>query len=162
METRRAVERLYHLLQERGETLTTAESCTGGLVAAFLTEQPGMSAVFPGGFVTYSIAQKEKMLGIPADLLSAHGAVSREAAQAMAEGAARETGADMALAVTGNAGPEGSEDKPVGLVYLGLYYRGDTQVQECRFAGDRLEIRRAACLRLLDMALARLTGEKEP
>lgn len=113
-------------LAERGWRLATAESCTGGLIADRLTDVPGASAVFTHGWVTYANEAKTAELGVPADLLETHGAVSAEVARAMAEGALREAGADLAVAVTGIAGPEGgSEDKPVGTVFLAVAARRD-------------------------------------
>ncbi|OYX82654.1 MAG: damage-inducible protein CinA, partial [Azorhizobium sp. 35-67-5] len=104
----------------RGLTIATAESCTGGLVAAALTEIAGSSDVVDRGFVTYSNAAKQKMLGVPAATLQAHGAVSREAAEAMARGALKAAGTSLAVSITGVAGPGGGSDaKPVGLVHFG-------------------------------------------
>jgi nicotinamide-nucleotide amidase len=117
--------------------LATAESCTGGLIAALLTEIPGSSDVFDRGFVTYSNAAKTRMLGVPTGLLQAFGAVSAPVARAMAEGALRESDAHIAVSVTGIAGPGGgSLDKPTGLVHLACARR-DVGVRaiECRF-GD--------------------------
>ncbi len=109
------------LLRERGEWVATAESCTGGLLANRLTNVAGASAVFGWGFVTYANEAKSGQIGVPADLIAAHGAVSEPVARAMAEGALRTSGADHALAVTGIAGPDGGSDaKPVGTVFIGL------------------------------------------
>ena len=109
------------LLQERGATLALAESCTGGLLAKRLTDMPGSSAYFTEGLVTYSNEAKERLLGVPHGLISEHGAVSEPVARAMAEGARRISGADYGLSVTGVAGPDGgSEEKPVGLVFVGI------------------------------------------
>lgn len=111
--------RLLERLRERSMTIATAESCTGGLIAGLITEIPGSSAVFDRGFVTYSNDAKATMLGVHADLIAEHGAVSAEVARAMAEGALVHSGADIAVAVTGIAGPDGgSPEKPVGLVHL--------------------------------------------
>lgn len=119
------VARLAEALQARGQMLCTAESCTGGLIAAACTERAGSSAWFERGFVTYSNAAKSDLLGVPADCIARHGAVSREVALAMAEGALRRSRADWALAVTGIAGPTGgSVDKPVGTVWLAWATRG--------------------------------------
>lgn len=116
-----AAARLVHAFAARGRTLATAESCTGGLIAAFLTDVPGSSAVLDRGFVTYSNASKSEMIGVPADLITAHGAVSEAVALAMARGALAASSAAVAIAVTGVAGPGGgSADKPVGLVHLAL------------------------------------------
>ena len=107
------------LLRERAWTAAAAESCTGGMVAARLTDIPGSSDVFAGGVVTYSNELKHALLGVPAEVLARHGAVSPEAAEAMAAGARERLGADVAVAVTGIAGPGGgTPEKPVGLVYL--------------------------------------------
>lgn len=109
-----------NLLRDRGWILATAESCTGGLIAAAITEVPGSSAVFDRGFVTYSNAAKVQMLGVPMDLIEAHGAVSEEVARAMAKGALQHSGAQIAVSVTGIAGPGGSEHKPEGRVCFGI------------------------------------------
>ena len=111
----------FRLLKERGMTFATAESCTGGRIAARITALPGSSAVYRGGVVSYWSEVKADVLGVPQELLDAHGAVSEEVARAMAEGAKRITGADLAVSVTGVAGPD-SDDRgnPVGLVYIGL------------------------------------------
>jgi nicotinamide-nucleotide amidase len=143
----------------RGLRIATAESCTGGLVAALLTEIPGASAHVERGFVTYSNEAKAEMLGVPADLIAAHGAVSEPVARAMAEGALARSRADIAVSVTGVAGPKGGTPaKPVGLVHLAAARRGrPTLHREMRF-GDlgRSEIRLrsvAAALALLKDAL---------
>lgn len=112
--------RLLAAMRARGLKLATAESCTGGLLAGLLTEIAGASDVFERGFVTYSNAAKIGLLGVDLALLQRHGAVSAEVAIAMAEGARRASAADIALSVTGVAGPGQSERKPVGLVYIGL------------------------------------------
>jgi nicotinamide-nucleotide amidase len=120
-----------------GLRIATAESCTGGLVAALLTEIPGSSAVVERGFVTYSNAAKAEMLGVPPDLIAQHGAVSEVVARAMAEGALARSGADVAVAVTGIAGPGGATAaKPVGLVHFAVAARaGETAALERRY-GD--------------------------
>jgi len=108
-------------LAERRQTLALAESCTGGGIAHRVTNVPGASAVFLAGFVTYSNGAKQKFLGVRAETLAAHGAVSEAVAREMAEGARRQSGADFAIAVTGIAGPEGgTREKPVGTVFIGL------------------------------------------
>ena len=128
-------EDLLALLRSRGLKLATAESCTGGLIAGLFTEIAGASDVFERGFVTYSNAAKVGDLGVDYDLLRAHGAVSAEVAKAMATGARRNSAADVAVSVTGVAGPGGgSEGKPVGLVYIGWARPGaEAQAQEFRF-----------------------------
>ena len=146
-------EEAVRLLTEAGLKLTAAESCTGGMLAMRITSVSGASAVFPGSFVTYSVREKHRMVGVSSSLLKRQGAVSRRTALRMAEGAARQTGAHYAMSVTGNAGPEPSEGKPVGLVYTALAVRGEgTTAEEHHFTGDRESIRRQAC----DAALAML------
>jgi nicotinamide-nucleotide amidase len=135
--------------------LATAESCTGGLIAALLTEIPGSSDVLDCGFVTYSNAAKIESLGVPAALISGHGAVSEEVARVMAEGALNYSHTGIAISVTGFAGPKGgSATKPVGLVHLACARKGrSTLHQECRF-GDigRSQVR----LKSVEVALALL------
>ena len=128
---------LLEELRLRGLKLVTAESCTGGLIAGYLTEVPGSSDVVERGFVTYSNDAKTQMIGVPAHLITSHGAVSERVARAMAEGALSTSLADVSVAVTGVAGPGGgSSEKPVGLVHLAALRRGgQTQHRECRF-GD--------------------------
>jgi len=127
----------------KGLTLATAESCTGGLVGQLLTAEPGSSRVYMGGWVTYSNTMKLRELGVSHASLEAHGAVSAEVARAMAAGAAEHTGADVALAVTGIAGPDGgTPDKPVGTVWIGCVRRGESALARgFHFAGDRDAIR---------------------
>lgn len=145
------------LCRERGITLGTAESCTGGMVAARLTALPGASSYFLGGVVCYSNALKTALLGVPETLLRDKGAVSAEVAAAMAEGACRALRVEAAVAVTGIAGPDGgTSQKPVGTVYLAVAVRGRTVVELHRWSGSRSRIRNcaaAAALRLLLRAL---------
>ncbi|HEX3742562.1 MAG TPA: competence/damage-inducible protein A [Bryobacteraceae bacterium] len=130
------------LLSERGATLAVAESCTGGMLGARLTTVPGSSQYFAGGFITYSNALKRQILGVPAETLERFGAVSAETAEAMAAGARQRTGATYAMSITGVAGPEGgSEEKPVGLVYIGIAGPDGVAVTQRRFLGDRERIR---------------------
>ena len=146
---------LIEAARARGLRIATAESCTGGLVAALLTEIPGSSTVVECGFVTYSNEAKSQMLGVPPALIAAHGAVSAEVACAMAKGALAHSAADIAAAVTGVAGPGGgSAAKPVGLVHFALARRGGAAAaHEARYGGlDRTEIR----LRAVGQALAML------
>ena len=126
--------------------LATAESCTGGLVAASLTDIAGSSDVVERGFVTYSNEAKMQLLGVPEALIAAHGAVSPHVARAMAEGALTHAPVDLAVSITGIAGPGGgSERKPVGLVYFGLARRGrEPRIERHVFPGDRIAIRWAA------------------
>jgi nicotinamide-nucleotide amidase len=131
-------------LQRRSLRLATAESCTGGLLAGLLTEVPGASATLERGLVTYSNAAKSSLLGVDAGLIARLGAVSAEVAQAMAEGALGQAPVEIAVAITGIAGPDGGTPaKPVGLVYLAVAIKtGATRVRECRFGAiGRTEIR---------------------
>ncbi|MCK5622954.1 MAG: CinA family protein [Alphaproteobacteria bacterium] len=138
-----------------GLKIATAESCTGGLIAASLTEIPGSADVFERGFVTYSNEAKIELLGVSASLITDPGAVSDLVARAMAEGALAQSRADIALAVTGIAGPGGgSADKPVGLVFIGTAKKGDpTVVERHVFPGDRAGIRQATVRRALELLL---------
>jgi nicotinamide-nucleotide amidase len=139
-----------------GLKLATAESCTGGMIAAALTEIAGSSDVFERGFVVYSNEAKTELLGVPAELVTRHGAVSAEVAAAMAEGALAHSHADAAVSVTGIAGPGGgTAAKPVGLVYIGCALRGDKpEVERHVFPGDRAAIRAASVERGLELLLA--------
>lgn len=126
------------MLSEKKMTVTTAESCTGGLIAASIVNVAGASDVLNEGYITYSNGAKEKLLGVSHETLEKYGAVSPQTAKEMAEGAARAADADVALSATGIAGPGGgTEDKPVGLVYIGCSIRGKTTVKEFRFQEDR-------------------------
>lgn len=146
-------ERVLAAARGRGWTIATAESCTGGLVGARLTDIAGSSDVYVGGVVAYSNAVKERQLGVPADLIAAHGAVSEPVARAMAEGARERLHADLAVAVTGIAGPGGgTAEKPVGTVWLALAGRDGTQAWRIVLPGTRPEIR----ARSAQAALARL------
>lgn len=138
-----------------GVKLATAESCTGGLVAAALTAIPGSSDVVERGFVTYSNEAKEEMLGVSPALLRAFGAVSEPVAKAMAEGAIERSRADIAVSITGVAGPGGgTPEKPVGLVHFGLARRGRATLAVHRiFPGDRAAVRRQAVEQALTMAI---------
>jgi nicotinamide-nucleotide amidase len=147
-------QRLTDDFRRRGLRLATAESCTGGLVAGCITEIPGASDVFFAGFVTYDNAAKVTELGVDEALIRDHGAVSAEVARAMAEGALKRTGADVAVAVTGIAGPSGGTPaKPVGLVHFAAARRGGGVLQDRRqFSGDRTMIRIAAVGVALELA----------
>ena len=137
---------LVALLRERGKTVATAESCTGGLIGKRLTDVSGSSAVYLGGVISYTIDVKRDVLGVPEATLASFGAVSAETAQAMAEGVRMLLGADYAVSSTGLAGPNGDgSGKPVGLVYLAVAAsNAPTVVREYRFQGDRAAIRLAA------------------
>jgi nicotinamide-nucleotide amidase len=149
---RSTAELVLDLLRERGLTLGTAESCTGGLVAGRLTEVPGSSDVFRGAIVAYANDVKESRLGVPADVLAAHGAVSAETAAAMAQGARAALGVDVAVAVTGVAGPDGgTAEKPVGLVYLHAAGPDGELGRKLDFPGDRETIRLRASVAALHL-----------
>jgi nicotinamide-nucleotide amidase len=141
-----AAEATLAALRARGWMVVTAESCTGGLIAGALTEVAGSSDVVDRGFVTYSNAAKTEMLGVPAEMIAKFGAVSEEVARAMAEGALARSRAQIAISVTGIAGPGGgSADKPVGLVWFGLASaKGLTRTISHIFPGDRSAVRAAA------------------
>jgi nicotinamide-nucleotide amidase len=155
-QTLNLVQRLAERLVARGWQMATAESCTGGLIAAACTELAGSSAWFDRGFVVYSNQAKTALLGVDAALIAAHGAVSEPVARAMAEGALQRAGVQLAVAVTGIAGPAGgSLDKPVGTVWLAWAAKGvATRTQCCLFDGDRAQIRTQTC----DTAIQGLIG----
>jgi nicotinamide-nucleotide amidase len=160
-ELRAAAERVLDLFRGRGVKIATAESCTGGLVAATLTEMAGSSDVVDCGFVTYSNAAKQAMLGVPAATLKRHGAVSRETAAAMAAGALKNSQADVSVAITGIAGPGGgTKQKPVGLVYFAAASRDGRQLARSRRYGKigRRRVRQRSVAEAL--ALLRLLAEK--
>lgn len=142
------------LLREKALVMTTAESCTGGLVAAGIVNVPGASAVFKEGYITYSNEAKQKLLGVSAQTLAQHTAVSRETAAEMAAGGAYSAAADVCVAVTGVAGPDTEDGNPVGLVYVGCYCEGEVQVMEYHFKGTRREIRELAAEAALQLAAA--------
>ena len=144
--------------REAGRTIATAESCTGGMIAAALTDIAGASAVFGYGFVSYANDAKVAMLGVEPGLIAREGAVSETVARAMAEGARARAGADLAVAVTGIAGPEGgSAEKPVGTVWFGLARKDGATLAERRvFPGDRDAVRRATVDHALDLLAAAL------
>jgi nicotinamide-nucleotide amidase len=151
------------LLASRGLTLAVAESCTGGLLSARLTSVPGSSAFMDRAWVTYSNQAKVEMLGVEQRLLEAHGAVSEEVARAMADGARRAAGSDVAVAVTGIAGPGGgTADKPVGLVFVALSGAAGDRVRRLLLIGDRDRVRRQACVIALEMMRRGLLGLSAP
>lgn len=155
---RELVGELLAACRQRKLKLTTAESCTGGLVAAALTAVGGSSAVFERGFVTYSNEAKTEILGVPKTMIDRHGAVSEPVARAMAEGAIAHSRADLAVAITGVAGPDGgTAEKPVGLVHFATARRGEATIAEMRlFPGDRDSIRIAAVAAALRLIVGRL------
>jgi PncC family amidohydrolase len=148
--------RLQETCLARDLTVAVAESCTGGLVAAALTETAGSSGYFVGGVVSYADAAKRDLLGVDADVLAAHGAVSAQVARAMAEGVRDRFGASLAASVTGIAGPDGgSEEKPVGLTYLGVADDHGVDVRRIVWSGDRAANRRDSGVALLELLLER-------
>ncbi|MER8592444.1 CinA family protein [Mesorhizobium sp. M1182] len=154
---------LLKACQQRGMMLATAESCTGGMIIAALTDIAGSSAVVDRGFITYSNQAKTEMLGVSAATLEAHGAVSRETAVEMAAGALAHSPAGLALAVTGIAGPDGgSAEKPVGLVWFGVAVAGRPVVSECQLFADkgRDYIRRETVRHALELGLRALAADQ--
>ena len=153
-----AFEELIEHYVQAGLMLTTAESCTGGMIAAAITDIAGSSAIFDRGFVTYSNEAKTEMLGVPAALIAQHGAVSEEVARAMAQGALTHSRANFAISTTGIAGPSGgSAEKPVGTVYIGQCRKGEAPTATLRhFSGDRAAIRAQtvqAALKILEQMI---------
>ena len=140
-----------------GLTIATAESCTGGLVAHLLTEIPGSSAYLRGGIVAYANEVKRDALGVPDALLAAHGAVSAQVALAMADGARQRLGVDIAVSVTGVAGPDGgSDEKPVGLTYIAVADEAGSDVRRDHWMDDRSGNKRASAAAALALVLARV------
>lgn len=152
------VETLSQLLLDKGLKLVTAESCTGGLIASSMTRRAGSSDVFERGFVTYSNEAKMEELGVHSDTLEAHGAVSAQVAEEMAAGALKHSRADIAVSVTGVAGPGGgSDEKPVGLVFFGFAGpNSEVTSLEVHFTGDRHEIQNQAVDKALEELISRL------
>ena len=138
--------------REKNLIITTAESCTGGLLSALITEIPGSSAIFERGYITYANDAKIELLDVDTSLIEKYGAVSSEVAQAMAEGVRKKTQADIAVAITGIAGPDGgSAQKPVGLVFIAVASKEKTIFSENRFSGNRSDIRMQAVAKALEM-----------
>ncbi len=138
-------ERIAALLRQRGFTVTTTESCTGGLLAGRLINAAGISEVYKEGYITYSNEAKEKLLHVSHETLETYGAVSEQTAQEMVLGAAEAAGAQAALATTGIAGPDGgTQKKPAGLVYIGCHVNGVTTVERHMYAGERAQVRSMA------------------
>ena len=145
------------ILCKNNITISTAESCTGGMVAAKLISYPGISSVFLEGAVTYSNEAKIKRLGVKEETLSKYGAVSEQTAKEMAEGIARESLSNASIATTGIAGPSGATiEKPIGLVYIAIYLNGKTIVKKCSFSGDRNEVRTLATNYAINMMIKEL------
>ena len=148
------------LLCEKSFSISTAESCTGGMIASTLISYPGISKVFKEGAVTYTNEAKIKRLGVSEETLNKFGAVSKETAKEMAEGMARVADTDIAISTTGLAGPDGGTDeKPVGLVYIGIFIKGKTIVEKFNFTGDREAVRRKATMNALNILRKELIRE---
>ena len=150
--------RVLALLQERGETVATAESLTGGRLAAALTAVPGASRSYLGGVVAYATSVKQEVLGVPATLVEQHGVISAECALAMARGAAAVTGADWGIGTTGVAGPDPQDGYPPGTVHVGLAGPGVATALALELVGSREAIQERTCLE----ALSALAGMMEP
>jgi PncC family amidohydrolase len=158
----RQAARLLALLLEKRQKIAFAESCTGGMLAAALTAQAGASEVLEMSFVTYCDRAKNLLLGVPAEDLAAYTAVSHQVAAAMARGAWIRSGADIAVSVTGIAGPGGgTAEQPVGLVYLGIAAGDEVRVARCHFPGGRNAVREQATLTGLRMAIRQLAESAE-
>jgi len=152
-----SVDKLADLMLKNGFFMATAESCTGGMIAAACTDAPGSSAWFERGFVTYSNAAKTELLGVDAALISEHGAVSEPVARAMAFGAVRRSQAQVSVAVTGVAGPTGgSASKPVGTVWFGFMVAGTLTSEAMLFTGDRAAVRAATVRHAVSGLISRL------
>lgn len=150
-------EQVVEILASRRMTITTAESCTGGLVAGTLVNVAGASEVLNEGYITYSNEAKQRLVGVRKETLERFGAVSKETAAEMASGAAAAARADAAISTTGIAGPGGgTKEKSVGLIYIGCYVKGDIQVKECRFHGSRMENRLATVEEALKLMMEML------
>lgn len=149
---------IIDLLNARGETVSVAESCTGGMVASALVDIPGASSCFCEGYVTYSNEAKEKNLGVDHNILTQHGAVSKETAEEMARGVRLRAAATYGIATTGIAGPGGgTSDKPVGLVYISCANEKMNRTIRCEFSGDRTAIRSQAAQKALELLLSVMT-----
>jgi nicotinamide-nucleotide amidase len=146
------VKEVMERLTARKLTIATAESCTGGMVASTLINYSGASATFVDGFITYTNESKSRLLDVSCDTLNEYGAVSSQTAAEMCLGTAKVSGTDIGLSTTGIAGPNGgTEDKPVGLVYIGVAYKGEAYTQRLQLSGDRLEIRSKAVCMVIQM-----------
>jgi len=161
-ETRRAAAEAVHRLVDRRETLATAESLTGGLVAATVVEIPGVSAVFRGGLVVYATDLKAALAGVPEGLLAERGPVDADVAAALAAGARARCGADWGVATTGVAGPDPQDGKPVGLVYIAVCGPGHSAVRELKLDGNRDAVRTESVTRVLQLLSETLLEAPKP
>lgn len=162
----KVLENIVQLLDKRAEKISTAESCTGGLLSQLLTSVSGVSSVFEMGVCTYSNKMKTKLLGVPEDILDTYTAVSEETAEAMARGLQRESGAELCLSITGIAGPTGgTKDQPVGTVYAGVLYKDKICTENLRLWNvcpcNRQAIREAAAVCAFGIALRFLMEDEE-
>jgi PncC family amidohydrolase len=156
-------ERLQAAARDRGVTVAVAESCTGGLVAHAITEIAGSSGFFQGGVVAYSNQVKQAHLGVPAEVLAAHGAVSAQTARAMAEGVRTRFGVDLSVSITGVAGPDGGSDaKPVGLTYVAAADERGVDVRRFVWPFDRAGNKRASAVAAMELLLERVEGRDAP
>ena len=154
---------LGEALKAHGLTCATAESCTGGMVGAALTAIPGSSAWFAGGVIAYANSAKQDLLGVSGEALATYGAVSHEVVRQMALGACAALNTDLAVALSGVAGPDGgSPEKPVGTVFIGLAFQGTAQSFLYRFDGDRAEVRAAAALEAVRCMIRAFDPERMP
>lgn len=154
MSDTKLLNKVFTLLKSQNLTISTAESCTGGLIAHTLTNISGSSDYFDRGIVSYSNKSKMELLDVPKDLLIKHGAVSKEVAEAMADGIRIKSNVDIGISTTGIAGPTGgTEEKPVGFVYIAVSTKDDTQVEKFLFTGDRLQNKENTCEAALEMLL---------
>lgn len=152
--TKTIEEILVARLKEKNFTITTVESCTGGLLAGTIVNAKGASDVFQEGYITYSNEAKERLVHVSSQTLEKYGAVSRDTAREMAEGAAKVAGAEVALSTTGIAGPGGgTSEKPVGLVYIACTVFGKTEILKNVFTGSRQEVREKSVAKALELAL---------
>lgn len=146
------ISKIIDVAKSKNLKIVTAESCTGGLLAALFTEVSGSSKVLERGFVTYSNEAKNESLGVKKESLDLYGAVSAQVAEAMAQGALKNSCADIAIAITGIAGPDGgSQEKPVGLVYIAIANKNFTKVRKFYFSGNRTESRKSSLIEALQM-----------
>ena len=145
---------LVEKLLQKGLKISTAESCTGGLLSALITQVSGASEIFEETIVTYSNEAKMRELGVKKETLDRYGAVSHNTAYEMCAGICKHTGADIGIGITGIAGPTGgTEDKPVGTVFIGICVRGEISVMEMHFDGDRDKVRESTCFTAMDAVL---------
>ena len=152
MSDTKLLNKVFTLLKSQNLTISTAESCTNGLIAHTLTNISGSSDYFDRGIVSYSNKSKMELLDVPKDLLIKHGAVSKEVAEAMADGIRIKSNVDIGISTTGIAGPTGgTEEKPVGFVYIAVSTKDDTQVEKFLFTGDRLQNKENTCEAALEM-----------